>query len=272
MKYSGSKFVYCLPWMGLVAVAGCSDDTTPTGAVDSGVADSAVVDSMTADSGGIEAAAGDAPSSAETGVGDAAPDASADGGGVDSGAIEAAAGDAPSSAETGVGDAAPDASADGGGVDSGGSGLDAGPMDAGEGGGSGLDAGPMDAGEGGGSVTFTMVYTDIIGPICSGCHAPGHGGFTNGNLDMSTQPLAFVDLVGDAGTGVVAMGTGCGTSGDLRVDPGNASMSLIWEKVNAKLQDAGAPCGSPMPLGSAVLTQAQVNEIAAWINSGAQND
>jgi hypothetical protein len=99
---------------------------------------------------------------------------------------------------------------------------------------------------------------------------------------MSTQALAYTDLLGSSGTGAPAAGTGAGSSGItcssvsglLRVHPGNASSSLIWEKVNSKLQGTVPPCGSPMPAGATnpALSQAQVDEIAAWINAGALNN
>ena len=84
---------------------------------------------------------------------------------------------------------------------------------------------------------------------------------------MSTKAMAYADLVS-----VMAAGSGCGTSGLLRVNPGSASTSLLWEKVNSKLQGTSAPCGNPMPLSTVTLTQAQVDDIAAWINAGAMNN
>jgi hypothetical protein len=98
-------------------------------------------------------------------------------------------------------------------------------------------------------------------------------------LDLSTRANAFTNLVG--ASGVAAQGTGAGSSNVtcasvsnlLRVEPGNATGSLLWQKVNSKLQGVSAPCGNPMPAGSgAALTQQQIDAIAGWINSGAHND
>jgi hypothetical protein len=76
------------------------------------------------------------------------------------------------------------------------------------------------------------------------------------------------------GTGTGSAGVTCASvSGLLRVHPGNASTSLIWQKVNAKLQGTTAPCGNPMPAGAALaLSQAEVDGLAAWINAGAVNN
>jgi hypothetical protein len=116
---------------------------------------------------------------------------------------------------------------------------------------------------------------------------PGGAGVTVGHLDMSTKAVAYTDLLGPSGTGAPAAGATAGSSGVtctsisglLRVDPGIPQSSLLWEKVNSKLQavttpTAEPPCGSPMPAGTAngPLTQAQINTIAAWIDADAPNN
>ena len=83
---------------------------------------------------------------------------------------------------------------------------------------------------------------------------------------MSTKATAYANLVG-----VAAAGASCGGLG-TRVVAGNAASSILWEKVNAKTQGTTAVCGSAMPLTGAALSQAQVDEIAAWINAGALNN
>ncbi|HEX3762536.1 MAG TPA: c-type cytochrome [Kofleriaceae bacterium] len=126
--------------------------------------------------------------------------------------------------------------------------------------------------------TFTNVYATIIGQRCTGCHRPGGSGVTVGMLDMSTQAAAFTNLVG-----VNAQGIGAGTSGVTcasvmpplaRVAPGDASDSLLFNKVHSKLAGTNPPCGSPMPLPATAtpLTQAEVDLISAWITAGAHND
>jgi hypothetical protein len=111
--------------------------------------------------------------------------------------------------------------------------------------------------------TFTMVYSDIISPICVQCHNPAGIGVSMGHLDMSTKAVAFSDLVG-----VAASGVACGGDG-TRVVAGNANNSILFKKVDP---NQGSPCGSKMPLGLTPLTTAQADEISSWINAGALND
>ncbi len=152
-----------------------------------------------------------------------------------------------------------------------------------------VDAGQVtDAGSlpDGGEPTFADVYA-IISSRCLGCHVPGGPGVNFGHLDMSTKELAYTDLLGPNGTGAPAAGTSAGASGAtcasiqglLRVDPGNATSSLLWLKVNSKLQAVTTsasepPCGSGMPVGAtnAPLTQEQIDTIAAWIDADAPNN
>jgi hypothetical protein len=124
--------------------------------------------------------------------------------------------------------------------------------------------------------TFTNVYANVIGARCTGCHRPGAGGVTVGMLDMSTQAAAYANLVGvaSAGTGAGTSGVTCASIAVPRVSAGNATASLLFNKVASKLAATPPPCGSPMPLPAtaAPLTQAQVDLIGAWINGGALND
>jgi hypothetical protein len=116
------------------------------------------------------------------------------------------------------------------------------------------------------TVTFTEVYSSIISGSCTPCHAPGGAGSTTGRLDMSSEAAAY------AGLQQSAAGVSCNTSGLKRVVPGDAAMSVLFEKV----ESANPPCGSQMPYGCAgtgtCLTAAQVMEIENWINEGAKND
>jgi hypothetical protein len=112
-----------------------------------------------------------------------------------------------------------------------------------------------------GATTFTDVYMNVIVPNgCTACHNPSVGA---GSLDMSTQAAAYTNLVG-----VMAAGPACGGMGLIRVVKGDASMSLIYEKVS----EADPPCGSQMPLGGAPISSAEMTMVMDWINAGAKNN
>ncbi len=86
-----------------------------------------------------------------------------------------------------------------------------------------------------------------------------------GKLDLSTSQTAYTNLVG-----IKAAGSSCGTSGLTRVVAGNASMSLFYNKLNAKTTNVKAPCGDTMPDGAAAaLSAANITLIQSWINGGA---
>lgn len=132
------------------------------------------------------------------------------------------------------------------------------------------EAGPKaDAG-----TTFTEVYTTIIAPTCTGsaCHnSSDTGGSDAGDgsaLDMSSQSIAYKQLVNVSAAGFSCAGMG------IRVVPGNANSSLLYEKVS----EVNPPCGNQMPfhlLGhppATPLTSAQQALIENWINDGAMND
>jgi hypothetical protein len=110
------------------------------------------------------------------------------------------------------------------------------------------------------TATFTQVYTTILQPTCSPCHHPGGEGSFQ---DFSSQSRAYAALVG-----VKAAGPACGLSGETRVVAGNASQSLLFQKVS----ESSPPCGSQMPLGGPPLSSAQVTLIEDWVNGGAAND
>lgn len=112
----------------------------------------------------------------------------------------------------------------------------------------------------GAPATFTEIYATILKPTCSECHRPdGIGSFQ----DFSSQSSAYTALVG-----VKASGPSCGTSGKTRVVAGNASQSLLFQKVS----EANPPCGSQMPLGGPPIASAQMTLVENWINAGALDD
>jgi hypothetical protein len=131
---------------------------------------------------------------------------------------------------------------------------DAGATDTGPRDGGATDGGPRDGGSG-----FAAVYP-IIQRVCTGCH----GG--SGSLNMSSEALAYANLVGAAGAGTAAMGTACGSSGLLRVTPGDALASLLYLKIRG---GTAPPCGNAMPRGLPTLPAADIEAIRAWIAAGA---
>jgi hypothetical protein len=117
------------------------------------------------------------------------------------------------------------------------------------------------------------VYSDLgLCNTCVPCHAAGGAGYATGKLDLSTSDSAYLNLLGDAGTGAPAAGASCGGKNPpfVRVVPGNPTESLLYLKLNAKTTDGGAPCGSPMPKTGAALSQASMTVISQWITGGAQ--
>jgi hypothetical protein len=140
------------------------------------------------------------------------------------------------------------------------------------GGGDGSAGSGGSGGSGGSSATFTEIYSTILNPTGGSgcvnqiCHAAGFETQpAQGGLDMSTQTLAYMNLVN-----VKALGTLCAPSGDIRVVPGNPSTSLMYLKVS----EATPPCGVQMPdmmlLSSLTpLTADQLQTISDWITAGA---
>jgi hypothetical protein len=124
----------------------------------------------------------------------------------------------------------------------------------------------MNTGSDAATVTFTTVYSDVLLGSCVTCHSPGGVGNSAGALNMSSQTLAYTNLQGSAA------GSLCKAGGYKLVVPGDAAMSLLFEKV----ENTSPPCGGEMPYGCAggptCLSAAQLQEIEDWINEGAKND
>jgi hypothetical protein len=106
------------------------------------------------------------------------------------------------------------------------------------------DAGGPDAA---GAPTAPVEVQAIFASRCVGCHPPQNG------LALSSASTSYASLVRVAATGC---------TNQLRVVPGNASASYLI----AKLRNRTPICGAPMPYGSAMLPEAQIQTIEAWIN------
>ena len=114
------------------------------------------------------------------------------------------------------------------------------------------------------AVSYSDVYTEVLS-TCTDHHS---GANAAGNLDLSSASVAFTNLVG-----VAAQGPACGASALggakplLRVDPGNADESLLYQKL------AGTQtCGASMPDLEPALPASQVDLVKTWINAGAAKD
>ena len=119
----------------------------------------------------------------------------------------------------------------------------------------------------------TDIYAPIIEVRCVGCHgfAPDGGagpGISFGKLDLSSVDAGYANLVN-----VAAAGVACGEAdggGPIRVVPGSAATSLLYEKVNGFT--TAPPCGHPMPESGEIPDGGQalvVQQVESWINQGA---
>ena len=108
-------------------------------------------------------------------------------------------------------------------------------------------------------------------PSARACGASAGGRRTSG---LAGPGLASVKSLRDAPLPGRPGGTGRCTAGAFfsnegaRVVPGNASQSLLFQKIS----DQGPPCGAPMPLGAAPLLEPQIMLVEAWINGRALDD
>jgi len=125
-----------------------------------------------------------------------------------------------------------------------------------------------------GALSFsTDIYAPIIEHHCVGCHGftsdGGAGpGIAFGKLDLSSADAGYVNLVN-----VAAAGVACGDAdggAPIRVVPGSAATSLLYEKVNGFTTPP--PCGHAMPESGEIADGGQaivVQQVETWINEGA---
>jgi mono/diheme cytochrome c family protein len=104
------------------------------------------------------------------------------------------------------------------------------------------------------SVTLAQLQTDIFTPSCSGCHS-GNGATLPGVLNLSSASASFAALVNVASIEVPALN---------RVTPNDPANSYLVQKL-----EGTQSLGSRMPLGGSALSQANIDNVKAWINSGA---
>jgi hypothetical protein len=120
--------------------------------------------------------------------------------------------------------------------------------------GEGLDQSGLPAGSetsAGGNSEFAVIQTTIFSPICANCHA-GAGAPLGLQLDAANS---YAQIVGVPSSEDSAL---------LRVQPGNADASYLWQKI------AGvAAFGDRMPQGGPFLPQSAIDTVRQWIENGA---
>lgn len=117
-----------------------------------------------------------------------------------------------------------------------------------------LNVPPTDA------VTLTQLQTQVFTPLCSGCHNGSQpaGGALPGSQNL-TAGNTFSNLVGVASIE---------QPGLMRVKPNDPDNSYLIHKV----EGTAGITGAQMPFGGPALSQATIDQIRAWISSGALND
>jgi uncharacterized protein (TIGR03118 family) len=110
------------------------------------------------------------------------------------------------------------------------------------------------------TVTLTQLQTQVFTPLCSGCHNGSQpaGGALPGSQNL-TAGNTFSNIVGV---------TSIEQPGLMRVKPNDPDNSYLIHKV----EGAAGITGSQMPLGGPALPQATIDQIRAWISSGALNN
>ncbi|MET0385176.1 MAG: PQQ-binding-like beta-propeller repeat protein [Polyangiales bacterium] len=112
--------------------------------------------------------------------------------------------------------------------------------------------------------TFTNVYQGVLCP--SGCTKVCHSSSAEAGLALDTKAAAYQGLVS-----VMAKGEACKAGGQMLVNPGNPTASLLHGKLAAM-----PSCGVPMPptvtAADTPITPTMLEAVRAWIAAGAPNN
>ncbi len=110
------------------------------------------------------------------------------------------------------------------------------------------------AGGGGGAADLAALQAAIWTPKCAmaGCHDAAS---RQNGLELTSAAKSFEQLVGVAST----------CAAKVRVVAGDAAASYLMDKLGAGM----APCGDLMPQTQPPLSQAELAQIASWIDGGA---
>jgi hypothetical protein len=114
--------------------------------------------------------------------------------------------------------------------------------------------------------TLRSINENIFRKRCTRqCHS---GTDAAGNMHLELDPFTIL-------VNVHAEGVDCGPTSYVRVVPGDPDHSLLYLKLQAKVQGLiNAVCGDPMPQSDMYLpiTQAQLDAVHDWILAGAPPD
>jgi hypothetical protein len=112
--------------------------------------------------------------------------------------------------------------------------------------------------------SFARLQSSVLSPSCavSGCHVSASAA-ASGNLVLAPD-VAYDNLVNVVPTNLSARRDGL-----KRVVPFKPDSSVLFQKVVLALAAHGGDYGNTMPVGSAPLTQGQVDFIQKWIAAGA---
>lgn len=120
-----------------------------------------------------------------------------------------------------------------------------------------------DANTGPSSGTFGLIQTSVLAGNCTSCHAAGSAFATESGLSLD-RGAAYKNLVSAEAHDQTARSDGL-----LRVVPGDAQKSLLYQKLILWDPNHARNYGAPMPLGGQSLTVGQIELVRRWINAGA---
>ena len=111
------------------------------------------------------------------------------------------------------------------------------------------------------SAIYPLLFPTSTNPRCTFCHGLPANDRSNGNLGVGAdKATAYAAIVGKTSTS-----SACGSR--AIVVPGNPDQSLFYLKLSEN-----PVCGSRMPLGGDLLTDAEREMVRSWIANGAKDD
>jgi uncharacterized protein (TIGR03118 family) len=110
-------------------------------------------------------------------------------------------------------------------------------------------------------VTLTQLQTDIFTPICSGCHTGV--GTTLPGVQNLTVGHTFASIVGVASIEKPAL---------MRIKANDPTNSYLIQKIEGAAGISGAQMPFGCPTTQPCLTQAQIDQVKAWVSAGALNN